>query len=85
MAIRARVDQAREAFRAGADPERNMILVSAGSGVAPFCGFLGDRLAAREAGAPYSPALRFFGVRDADVDYTDAPQRECAARRGGIG
>lgn len=67
--IRARVDQAREAFRAGADPEKNVILVSAGTGVAPFCGFLGDRLAAREAGEPYSTALCFFGVRDPDVDY----------------
>ena len=69
VAIRARVDQAREAFRAGADPEKNVILVSAGTGVAPFCGFLGDRLAAQEAGEPYSSALCFFGVRDPDVDY----------------
>lgn len=67
--IRARVDQARQAFRAGADPEKNVILVSAGTGVAPFCGFLGDRLAAKDAGAPFAPALCFFGVRDPDVDY----------------
>ncbi|MCB0927388.1 MAG: cytochrome P450 [Mycobacterium sp.] len=67
--IRARVDPARQAFRAGADPQRNVILVSAGTGVAPFCGFLGDRLAARQNGDPYAPALCFFGVRDPDVDY----------------
>lgn len=67
--IRARVDPARQAFRAGADPEKNVILVSAGTGVAPFCGFLGDRLAARAAGEPYTTALCFFGVRDPDVDY----------------
>ena len=48
--IRARVDPARQAFRAGANPEKNVILVSAGTGVAPFCGFLGDRLAAKQAG-----------------------------------
>jgi cytochrome P450 / NADPH-cytochrome P450 reductase len=67
--IRARVDPARQAFRAGADPAKNVILVSAGTGVAPFCGFLGDRLAAQNAGAPVEPALCFFGVRDPEVDY----------------
>ncbi|GJF12146.1 NADPH--cytochrome P450 reductase [Mycolicibacterium cyprinidarum] len=67
--IRARVDPARQAFRAGADPEKNVILVSAGTGVAPFRGFLGDRLAAKQEGTPFSPALCFFGVRDPDVDY----------------
>ena len=67
--IRARVDPARQAFRAGADPAKNVILVSAGTGVAPFLGFLGDRLAAQRAGAPVEPALCFFGVRDPEVDY----------------
>jgi cytochrome P450/NADPH-cytochrome P450 reductase len=67
--IRARVDPARQAFRAGADPAKNVILVSAGTGVAPFCGFLGDRLAAKQDGEPYSAALCFFGIRDPDVDY----------------
>ncbi|MEB4210100.1 cytochrome P450 [Mycobacterium sp. 94-17] len=69
QSIRARVDPARKAFRAGADPARNAILVSAGTGVAPFCGFLGDRLAAQRDGAPVAPALCFFGVRDPEVDY----------------
>jgi len=67
--IRARVDPARQAFRAGADPAKNVILVSAGTGVAPFLGFLGDRLAAQRAGTPVEPALCFFGVRDPEVDY----------------
>lgn len=67
--IRARVDPARQAFRAGAEPQKSVILVSAGTGVAPFCGFLGDRLAAKDAGEPFAPALCFFGVRDPDVDY----------------
>lgn len=80
--IRARVDQARQAFRAGAEPERNVILVSAGTGVAPFCGFLGDRLAAKQSGAPFSPALCFFGVRDPDVDYIFREMFEDAERQG---
>lgn len=67
--IRARVDPARQAFRAGALPTRNVILVSAGTGVAPFRGFLLDRFAAQQAGEPFAPALCFFGVRDPIVDY----------------
>lgn len=80
--IRARVDAARQAFRAGADPVRNVILVSAGTGVAPFRGFLGDRLAAKQEGTPYSPALCFFGVRDPDVDYIFREQFEAAEAEG---
>ena len=80
--IRARIDPARQAFRAGADPRRNVILVSAGTGVAPFCGFLGDRLAAKQAGEPFAPALCFFGVRDPDVDYIFREQFEAAEAEG---
>lgn len=80
--IRARVDQARQAFRAGADPAKNVILVSAGTGVAPFRGFLGDRLAARQEGAPYSPALCFFGIRDPEVDYIFREQFDIAEDLG---
>ncbi|GFG85981.1 NADPH--cytochrome P450 reductase [Mycolicibacter algericus] len=80
--IRARVDPARQAFRAGADPAKNVILVSAGTGVAPFRGFLGDRLAAKQQGAPYAPALCFFGVRNPDVDYIFREQFEAAEAAG---
>lgn len=80
--IRARIDAARQAFRAGADPAKNVILVSAGTGVAPFRGFLGDRLAAKQDGALYSPALCFFGVRDPDVDYIFRAQFEAAEQEG---
>ena len=80
--IRMRVDPARQAFRAGADPDRNVILVSAGTGVAPFRGFIGDRLAAREAGEPYTAALCFFGVRHPDVDYLFRDEAQEAERLG---
>lgn len=80
--IRARVDSARQAFRAGADPAKNVILVSAGTGVAPFRGFLGDRLAAKQDGEPYSSALCFFGIRDPDVDYIFREEFEAAEGEG---
>lgn len=80
--IRARVDAARQAFRAGADPAMNVILVSAGTGVAPFRGFLGDRLAAKQEGNPFAPALCFFGVRDPEVDYIFREEFEAAEDMG---
>ncbi|MEZ0051651.1 cytochrome P450/NADPH-cytochrome P450 reductase [Mycobacterium sp. MAA66] len=80
--IRMRVDRARQAFRAGADPARNVILVSAGTGVAPFRGFIGDRLAALEAGEQFAAALCFFGVRHPDVDYLFRDEAQEAERLG---
>lgn len=80
--IRARVDPARQAFRAGADPTKNVILVSAGTGVAPFRGFLGDRIAANQDETPYSPALCFFGARDPNVDYIFREEFEAAEELG---
>ncbi|WP_135457429.1 cytochrome P450 [Mycobacterium sp. DL99] len=80
--IRMRVDTARQAFRAGAEPAKNVILVGAGTGVAPFRGFIGDRLAAQAAGAPFTSALCFFGVRHPDVDYLFRDEFEAAERAG---
>ncbi|WP_018161681.1 cytochrome P450 [Smaragdicoccus niigatensis] len=80
--IRARVDRAREAFRSGSDPARNVILVSAGTGVAPFCGFLMDRFAAKMAGDTYTQAMCFFGVNDPDVDYIFRKQFERGVEEG---
>lgn len=80
--IRMRVDSARRAFRAGAEPAKNVILVGAGTGVAPFRGFVGDRLAAMGAGEPYTSALCFFGVRHPDVDYLFRDEFEVAERAG---
>lgn len=77
-----RVDTARRAFRAGAEPAKNVILVGAGTGVAPFRGFIGDRLAAQAAGEPFTSALCFFGVRHPDVDYLFRDEFEAAERAG---
>lgn len=80
--IRMRVDTARKAFRTGAEPVRNVILVGAGTGVAPFRGFIGDRLAAQAASEPFASALLFFGVRHPDVDYLFRDEFEAAEKAG---
>jgi cytochrome P450/NADPH-cytochrome P450 reductase len=47
-----------------------IIMVAAGSGLAPFRGFLQDRaLQAQADGVTPAPALLFFGCRHPDVDY----------------
>ncbi|KAL3471658.1 cytochrome P450 [Aspergillus californicus] len=58
-------------FRLPADPENTpMICIAAGSGIAPFRGFLQERaeLAKQDNGRKLAPALLFFGVRAPGVD-----------------
>ncbi len=47
-----------------------VVMVCAGTGLAPFRGFLQDRaLQAREEGVVPAPALLFFGCDHPDVDH----------------
>lgn len=56
-------------FHPPVDPTTPMILICAGSGVAPFRGFLQDRAAQKQGGREVGPALLFFGTDHPDVDY----------------
>jgi cytochrome P450/NADPH-cytochrome P450 reductase len=81
--IRARVDPAREAFRAP-EPSVPVVMVSAGTGVAPFRGFIGDRAVEAAAGTKLGAGLCFFGVRHPDVDYLHRAEFEAAESAGVI-
>ncbi len=59
-------------FRPPADPSVPMIMVGAGTGFAPFRGFLQERAAQGSGGATLAPSLLFFGCRTArDRLYAD--------------
>jgi cytochrome P450/NADPH-cytochrome P450 reductase len=58
------------AFHPPASLDTPLVMVCAGTGIAPFHGFLQDRaLAAQEQGVTPAPALLFFGCDHPDVDY----------------
>ncbi len=59
------------AFHPPESLEKPLIMVCAGTGIAPFRGFLQDRAAriAEAAGQPFGPALLFFGCTHPDVDF----------------
>ncbi|MEP6557741.1 MAG: cytochrome P450 [Burkholderiales bacterium] len=56
-------------FHPPADPTVPMVLVCAGTGVAPFRGFLQERALQKAAGRDVATSLLFFGIDDPEVDY----------------
>jgi cytochrome P450/NADPH-cytochrome P450 reductase len=67
LSVAVRASNAR--FHPPRDPATPLIMVCAGSGVAPFRGFLQERAVQKQGGQPVGPALLFFGVDHPDVDY----------------
>jgi cytochrome P450/NADPH-cytochrome P450 reductase len=57
------------AFRPPDDPQLPMIMIGAGTGLAPFRGFLQERAAQRASGVPVATSLLFFGCRTSEDDY----------------
>lgn len=68
--------QARVAVRPGSrnfslplNPAVPLIMIGAGSGIAPFCGFLEERALLKATGKPIGPAVLYFGCRSAGHDW----------------
>jgi cytochrome P450/NADPH-cytochrome P450 reductase len=59
----------RTPFHPPADNATPLIMVCAGTGVAPFRGFIEDRALRQAAGEPAGPALLFFGCDHPEVDF----------------
>ncbi|WP_199841325.1 flavodoxin domain-containing protein, partial [Streptomyces scabiei] len=78
--VQARVLPCSDAFRLPKDPSVPVILVSAGTGVAPFRGAVLDRLHAGTTGT----VLCYFGCDHPDVDYLHRDEFEAAQKAGAV-
>ncbi|MFF4504313.1 bifunctional cytochrome P450/NADPH--P450 reductase [Streptomyces sp. NPDC001401] len=80
--VYARVQPCREAFRiSGATP---VIMIAAGTGLAPFRGTVADRTAALASGAELAPALCYFGCDAPDADFLHAEELRAAETAGAV-
>ncbi|MFN4295496.1 MAG: bifunctional cytochrome P450/NADPH--P450 reductase [Brevundimonas sp.] len=68
-AVSVAVRPSQAAFHPPEDPAAPIILVCAGSGIAPFHGFLQERAIQKSGGREVGEALLFFGIAHPDVDY----------------
>ncbi|MEU1130072.1 cytochrome P450 [Streptomyces sp. NPDC005900] len=80
----ARVQPCRDAFRVAADARTPVVMVGAGTGLAPFRGTIADRLELVRAGREPAPALCYFGCDHPDVDYLHRAELEAAERAGAV-
>ncbi|MER7580677.1 cytochrome P450 [Kitasatospora sp. NPDC097691] len=80
--VLARVRPCREAFRIG--HRAPVIMIAAGTGLAPFRGAVADRRALLADGAELAPALLYFGCDDEAADYLHRAELEAAEQVGAV-
>ncbi|GAU69057.1 putative cytochrome P450 reductase [Streptomyces sp. NBRC 110611] len=78
--VLARVQPCREAFRLDPDDDTPVILVAAGTGLAPFRGAVADRVATGRT----TPAVLYFGCDDPAADFLHAAEFAAAEAAGAV-
>ncbi|GAA2229000.1 cytochrome P450 [Kitasatospora cystarginea] len=82
--VLARIQPCREAFRIHHGAGTPVIMIAAGTGLAPFRGAIADRRAHLADGGRLSPALCYFGCDAPDADYLYAAELHAAERAGAV-
>jgi cytochrome P450/NADPH-cytochrome P450 reductase len=82
--VLARVQPCRDAFRIGHTDPTPVIMVGAGTGLAPFRGTIADRVQLTAAGAQLPPALLYFGCDTPDGDFLHAAELRAAESAGAV-
>ncbi|MEU5598326.1 cytochrome P450 [Streptomyces sp. NPDC020298] len=80
--VLARVQPCREAFRT--DAGAPVVMIAAGTGLAPFRGAIADRTAALAGGAELPPALCYFGCDAPDADFLHGDELRAAETAGAV-
>ncbi|MEU9607103.1 cytochrome P450 [Streptomyces sp. NPDC048057] len=80
--VYGRISPCRDAFRLPVDPAVPVVLVAAGTGLAPFRGMVADRVAA--PGGDRAPLLAYVGCDHPDVDFLHRAEFEAAQEAGAV-
>ncbi|GAA4083768.1 cytochrome P450 [Streptomyces hundungensis] len=78
--VLARIQPCREAFRIAPDALEPVIMVAAGTGLAPFRGVIADRLTVTQP----APAVLYFGCGAPDADFLHADELRSAELAGAV-
>ncbi|GAA3836146.1 cytochrome P450 [Streptomyces phyllanthi] len=82
--VLARIQPCREAFRIDHDDPAPVIMVAAGTGLAPFRGAVADRVVRLASGAEVAPAVCYFGCDAPDADFLHADELRVAEAAGAV-
>ncbi|MEO1652299.1 MAG: cytochrome P450, partial [Bacteroidota bacterium] len=80
--IRAQVQKNSSNFHLPDDPQRPIIMLAAGTGIAPFRGFLQERTEQQKNAQEISSAILFFGCRHPEEDFIYQTELKAYAKQG---